>query len=699
MAGLPNLSTSVISAQNQNIASLININIDVSLVRCDPSPEFLPIGKALTQRRKAEAENGPFHKLACRLGFLFNEIVPDTPRLRDAYGTRASSIIQRPDINPRGTTEDGPFQDYIGADGTSIWAAATSVPASISLYLLACMLARAWEAREATAIWFELVHERKRHIQADVDRNKLVNPHTYLALQQDISRADLAKWDASARSWLRRADQSMSRERTQFKLIADNLVLPFVNSGNTFEKVTGAWIRSMEVVEKLMDNVPQMACDRAVLLAISSWHLYPNLLVFQEKATNVPFNDNLFPGAAVLTLGLEIRDQDRRPEKLRTVSQWSLALSHLKYYGGPVQARSEELQRVTIDQVWLLALGSVMRQWEVSLSNLKLAIQWFKELGDVLLSQSQAHVIQLSWVFKLCEAAKMVLEKECGDSAGDQMALVMFAWRRATKFLGSGRPLSPPFFGLCSPDVMGALKQKEHTEVGLNYLRRLALRLNLPPQDAVIFRSHAQKTKYYGTKTETYGEWATISPVQGMSTAYEANQGLPEAEGCGTMARWIHCQDKQGRTRYYTQLEQRKMEIIGLGEQCEILPTRSPIPEFVAQPDIPGSSGFYEWERAPYPFSSTSSTVRFIVLQKGRTVDDSPGFHLCVRKEKFEAFLGDYVAKIHNAAQIVDLGEGIKWLKDEANMQRAALYLANFFIVSHSSVKEPDLFPNRLPQN
>lgn len=424
MAGLSSLNTSLISAQNQNVAALVNVNVDISLFRCDPSPEFLPIGKALTQRRKADAENGPIHKLACRLGFLFNEIVPDTPKLREAYGTRSSVIIQQPDINPRGTTEDGPFQDYIGADGTSIWAAATSVPASINLYLLACMLARAWDAREATAIWFELVDERKRHIQTQVDQNKLVNPHTYVAVQQDISRNDLAKWDASARSWLRRADQSLSWERMQFKLIADNVELPFADTGTTFERVTSAWIRSMEVIEKLLHNVPQMACDRSVLLAISSWHLYPNLLIFQENATNVPFKDDLFPGAAVLSLGLEFRNHDKRPDQRKAVSQWSLALSHLKHYGKPVQVRGEDLQRVSIDQVWLFALGSLLRQWNVSLSNLRVAVRWFEKLGEVLVNQNKARASQLSWLSRLCESAKLALERDAVENRGDQMALV-----------------------------------------------------------------------------------------------------------------------------------------------------------------------------------------------------------------------------------------------------------------------------------
>jgi hypothetical protein len=36
--------------------------------------------------------------------------------------------------------KDGIFSDFTGADGTSIWAAATSGSGAISVHLLACML-------------------------------------------------------------------------------------------------------------------------------------------------------------------------------------------------------------------------------------------------------------------------------------------------------------------------------------------------------------------------------------------------------------------------------------------------------------------------------------------------------------------------------------------------------------------------------
>ncbi|KLP12582.1 Uncharacterized protein LW94_12199 [Fusarium fujikuroi] len=81
MANIGNVSTSLVSAKNENTAALVNINLDVSLWRTTPPAEFLPVGSALAAWRKTEAEDGELHKTACRLGFLFNELVPETPNL------------------------------------------------------------------------------------------------------------------------------------------------------------------------------------------------------------------------------------------------------------------------------------------------------------------------------------------------------------------------------------------------------------------------------------------------------------------------------------------------------------------------------------------------------------------------------------------------------------------------------------------
>lgn len=687
MASVPNISGSVVAANNQNIAGLVNINLDVSLVRCNPPVEFSTIGPALSLQRRREAEGGQQHKLACRLGFLFNDIVPQTPKLIKAFGTRVSDILRRPGVNPQGTNEDGPFRDFVGADGTSIWAAATSMSASLSVYLLACMLARAWDAKEATAIWVELVHERKRLVQVQLEQNSIVNPYTHMAVLQEFSRTDLARWDASARSWLRRADQCTVFQHTQFKLVIDNIKLPFLNSGTTFDKVTQAWIRSMEVLETLLGNEPQVAFDRSVLLAISSWHLYPNLLVFQEQATNVSFSDELFPALGVLSLGFEyhapsgdVQTKKAHDTGIGMATRWSLALSHLRYYGSPVQVRSDENQgeRATIDEIWLACLGAILRQWEVSISNLEASVQWFQKIGDLLQPVEESEKTVLSWLSRLCRAAGTI-SNQSDIKRHNRMRFVRFGWRRDTQLLGNQKVLRPPFFGLCNPDVLGSLSKKDGTEIGLEFSRRLAQRLNLSPGKAIICRS---KDDNY--RNEAY-EWATIGPVQ----AGLDGPSQPDESGSELLrnARWIYAEDHEGRPIWSDELRQRQTRIQRLGERCHIIHDPAHIPsKRKTAPDSripePGSTGFRSWKNPPLLFAGDGQSAQFVELQFVPMPDKSAGFSIFVLKEPYENKLNDLKSQMHRAVMAVDVQESLKWLEKEGPSFDIVGFLMGFIQVS-----------------
>lgn len=225
---------------------------------------------------------------------------------------------------------------------------------------------------------------------------------------------------------------------------------------------------------------------------------------------------------------------------------------------------------------------------------------------------------------------------------------------------------------------MGALEQRYHAEVGVDYLRRLAVRLGLQPEDTVIFRSTI--IGHHDTARETYGEWATIPSVQNKGTACNDIPGSSRVERCNIPARWIYCQDNKGQTRSQKQLRQRQDEINQLGERCGILLDSPTIPRRIMQASTSKSSRYYyQWDEAPHPFSPGSTAARFVVLQQSRVVDNNTGFRLCVRKEKFEACLDAYVEKMSVAVMTFDLEEGIKWLGETANVARAADYVSGFF--------------------
>jgi hypothetical protein len=135
------------------------------------------------------------------------------------------------------------------------------------------------------------------------------------------------------------------------------------------------WKRSTLAVEQFLSGKPHDIVDGSVFLAFSAWHLYPDLIVFGSEPTKIEFRDKLIPSAGVDTVGVESRSADRDGV------QWSLALSHLQYYGPSVVVRSDqEDTRLTFGQLQIVALGGSLGRWKVSSQNYMLVAEWFKLL-------------------------------------------------------------------------------------------------------------------------------------------------------------------------------------------------------------------------------------------------------------------------------------------------------------------------------
>ena len=88
------ISGSLLAAQNQNTLALANFNIDFSLIKVSASEEYQVLGTALSQRRRENAEEGPLHRTARKLGALFEEVIPPIAELSEAYGKRVSEIVE-----------------------------------------------------------------------------------------------------------------------------------------------------------------------------------------------------------------------------------------------------------------------------------------------------------------------------------------------------------------------------------------------------------------------------------------------------------------------------------------------------------------------------------------------------------------------------------------------------------------------------
>ena len=199
MSSIGRIALSAASGTQANILTLANLTFDFSLVKNEAPPEYQPLGATLSKLRRANAEDGGMHVTARQLGALFGDAIPAIPNLTQAYGLRVSEIAGIRKLNPQGSAQDGPFMDFMGADATTVWAAATSGRGALACHLLACLLARGWDAPKATSIWSEIVAARRLLLQRKLQEDEF--PFSAITTSHiDISRARLAEWDASARS-------------------------------------------------------------------------------------------------------------------------------------------------------------------------------------------------------------------------------------------------------------------------------------------------------------------------------------------------------------------------------------------------------------------------------------------------------------------------------------------------------------------
>lgn len=104
------------AASQESTLALANINFDFSLVKLEAPLEYRGLGITLSKKRKTEAEEGSTHITARKLGALFVDDLPNTPKLARTYGLRVSEIAENPRFNPKGTVSDGPFAEHVGAD-------------------------------------------------------------------------------------------------------------------------------------------------------------------------------------------------------------------------------------------------------------------------------------------------------------------------------------------------------------------------------------------------------------------------------------------------------------------------------------------------------------------------------------------------------------------------------------------------------
>ncbi|KAI4162051.1 MAG: hypothetical protein LQ342_004363 [Letrouitia transgressa] len=379
MTSVGKLSASLLQGTQDTTLALASVNFDFSLIKYEAPVEFQGLGASLSNKRKQEAEDGSLHIVARKLGALFDDEVPEVPHLVQAYGKRTTEIAEMPAVNPKGTKSDGAFADSVGADGTTIWAAATSGGSVVTVHLLACMLARIWSRSEAVSIWDELVFRRKDHLTKDINTSASFRTSAIAASRIHLTRDQLADWDAGARAWLRTADEAKRVQQTQLRLVLDNISLSVSKESDVYKSVMRTWTRALSTFENVILGQPQRIQDGGVLLALSSWHIYPDLCVFGEASHEIAQNDPLVGPGGIVSLGLKSGKEESDGV------WWSLPLAHRRFYGEPVVSTGYSgigQAQVTFNQLLCVALGAVFRSWDVSNRDIEMCLKFIMLLSE-----------------------------------------------------------------------------------------------------------------------------------------------------------------------------------------------------------------------------------------------------------------------------------------------------------------------------
>lgn len=301
---LSRFTAALLAGSLENTLALAALNFDFSLYKVEAPAEYQTLGSCLSDERRRVAEGGSQHITARKLGAIFRGKAPSLPNLIKAYGQRVSEIATSTTTEADTAYNLGIrslFADKMGIDGISVWAAATSGQEALYAQLLTCMLARFWNAAEATSIWVEILENRKLELSRREDDFLL----EIAAMQANLTHEQLAEWDASSRAWLRTADVAKSKQQTQLRLIIENIDIVVNTTRDTYNSVMEAWIESMKVLDKLVSGAPQCIYDGAAWFGLAAWHLYPDMMVYEQGPREIIQGDQLIQLGGLLTIGLK----------------------------------------------------------------------------------------------------------------------------------------------------------------------------------------------------------------------------------------------------------------------------------------------------------------------------------------------------------------------------------------------------------
>jgi hypothetical protein len=330
----------------------------------------------------------------------------------------------------------------------------------------------------------ELVERRKQKIQSNVTGGDPTELTAMMAAQQVITRNHLAACDASARSWLHTADAAKRVQQTQFMLIINNLSIPVNDIADPYNSVIKAWVSALETMERLTQGIPQRVLDGSILLAVSSWHLYPDMDVLTDNGVkHVDQKDELMHRSLITVA-------KSRQDPTREGVFWSLPLSRMRFYHPPdmVDRRlASDTSRVTMDEFLVVILGAMVGRLEEDINIMELCIM-IRETHTLFKSKLGTKplpdCLQVAYI-----SALAYLDASPVDSL-QREKLFHLGCRRGWKLLSTGGFLLKNLFDF---DSMFSMIEDDHwlpPGVGpqgrITILRNIAQNLDCAAEDIII---------------------------------------------------------------------------------------------------------------------------------------------------------------------------------------------------------------------
>ena len=259
------------------------------------------------------------------------------------------------------------------------------------------------------------------------------------------------------------ADEVKQLQQTQLMLVINNLQLPVSNNMSVYQSVIDSAKTALLATENLLNGVAQRVQSGAFLLGLSTWHIYPDMVVHGSTIKSTKQDDSLIPEGSVITLGLQ------GDAEFNQGIYWPLPLAHLYFYGDPIQSSrstGHDTSRVPVHHLSYVALGALFSGWFDTSRDSSRGLQWLHDLSEFFhraeLQINQEHcrednhtrlrriVDSSGWLGMLMKAATMICQLGERERAKVNK-LIATGFRRYKKMLGDSRPKKSPYFGLLNP--------------------------------------------------------------------------------------------------------------------------------------------------------------------------------------------------------------------------------------------------------